>query len=73
MTCVLTIQITPVEKQLFTLIAQGHTDRTLSPILHASEHTVRQKVERLKNKTGCKTRPELVAFAYDNKILTPEK
>ena len=51
------------EMQILQLIASGATDREVAGKLNISEHTVHTHLDRLRSKTGCRRRADLVRLA----------
>jgi predicted ATPase/DNA-binding CsgD family transcriptional regulator len=51
------------ERQLVTLVAQGHTDAQIAAQLHISVRTVRTHLDRIRDKTGCRRRADLTRLA----------
>ena len=56
-------RITHRERQILQLIANGATDREIAAKLNISEHTVHTHLDRLRGKTGCHRRADLVRLA----------
>lgn len=57
-----TERLTPREKAVLRLVADGKTNRAIAGELHVSPHTVKDHVSRLMRKLGASTRTELVAI-----------
>ena len=55
-------QLTPRERSVLRLLADGKTNRVIAAELHVSPHTVKDHVSRLMRKLGASTRTELVAM-----------
>jgi DNA-binding NarL/FixJ family response regulator len=55
-------QLTPRERSVLRLLADGKTNRAIAADLHVSPHTVKDHVSRLMRKLGASTRTELVAM-----------
>ena len=51
------------ERELFTLVAQGHTDAQIAGQLFISVRTVRSHLDRIRDKSGCRRRADLTRFA----------
>jgi DNA-binding CsgD family transcriptional regulator len=51
------------ERELITLVAQGRTDAQIAAGLHMSVRTVRSRLDRIRDKTGCRRRAELTRLA----------
>jgi pSer/pThr/pTyr-binding forkhead associated (FHA) protein len=56
------------EKEILGLVAQGLTDRAIGEHLFISVSTVRSHLDRIKEKTGLRRRPELTRFALQAEI-----
>ncbi len=55
--------LTPRERELVTLIAQGLTDAEIARRLVISVRTVRSHLDRIRDKTGCRRRADLTRLA----------
>jgi len=55
--------LTPRERELVTLVAQGRTDAQIAGRLHISVSTVRSHLDRIRDKTSCRRRTELTRLA----------
>jgi DNA-binding NarL/FixJ family response regulator len=55
-------QLTPRERSVLRLLADGKTNRVIAAELNVSPHTVKDHVSRLMRKLGASTRTELVAM-----------
>ena len=53
------------ENEVLTLLAQGLTDREIAEELVISLATVRSHLDRIRDKTGCRRRPDLTRLAID--------
>ena len=51
------------ERELVTLVAQGHTDADIAAQLYISIRTVRSHLDRIRDKTGCRRRADLTRLA----------
>jgi predicted ATPase/DNA-binding CsgD family transcriptional regulator len=51
------------ERELVTLVAQGHTNSQIAARLHISVNTVSSHLERIRDKTGCRRRADLTRLA----------
>jgi DNA-binding CsgD family transcriptional regulator len=51
------------ERELVTLVAQGHTDAQIAAQLYISIRTVRSHLDRIRDKTGCRRRADLTRLA----------
>lgn len=61
--------LTPRERELLTLVAQGRTDTQIAEELFISIRTVRSHLDRIRDKTGCRRRAELTRFALNARLL----
>ena len=55
--------LSPRERELVTLVAQGHTDTQIAGQLHISVRTVSSHLDRIRDKTGCRRRADLTRLA----------
>ena len=55
--------LTPRERELLTLVAQGRTDAQIAEQLFISVRTVRSHLDRIRDKTGCRRRADLTRLA----------
>jgi predicted ATPase/DNA-binding CsgD family transcriptional regulator len=55
--------LSPRERELVTLVAQGHTDAQIAGQLYISVRTVSSHLDRIRNKTGCRRRADLTRLA----------
>jgi len=55
--------LSPRERELITLVAQGHTDAQIAGLLHISANTVSSHLDRIRDKTGCRRRADLTRLA----------
>ena len=51
------------ERQLVTLVAEGHTDAQIAAQLYISTRTVHSHLDRIRDKTGCRRRADLTRLA----------
>jgi predicted ATPase/DNA-binding CsgD family transcriptional regulator len=51
------------ERELVTLVAQGHTDAQIASQLYISVRTVGSHLDRIRDKTGCRRRADLTRLA----------
>ncbi|HEY7144068.1 MAG TPA: LuxR C-terminal-related transcriptional regulator, partial [Streptosporangiaceae bacterium] len=56
-------QLSIRERELVTLVAQGHTDAQIAAQLYISVSTVRSHLDRIRDKTGCRRRADLTRLA----------
>jgi len=55
--------LTPRERELVTLVAQGRTDAQIAGQLYISVRTVSSHLDRIRDKTGCRRRADLTRLA----------
>jgi pSer/pThr/pTyr-binding forkhead associated (FHA) protein len=63
-------ELSPRERQVITLIAQGLTDREIAERLFISVSTVRSHLDRIADKTGFRRRAELTRLALELGVVT---
>ncbi len=63
--------LTPRERTVLTLVAQGRTNRQVGAELFISEKTVSVHVSRVMAKLGASSRTEAVSVAYGRGLLSP--
>jgi DNA-binding CsgD family transcriptional regulator len=56
-------KLSPRERELVTLVAQGHTDAQIAARLYISVRTVGSHLDRIRDKTGCRRRADLTRMA----------
>ena len=56
-------KLSPRERELVTLVAQGHTDAQIAGQLFISVRTVSSHLDRIRDKTGCRRRADLTRLA----------
>jgi DNA-binding CsgD family transcriptional regulator len=56
-------QLSNRERELVTLVAQGHTDTQIAGQLYISVSTVRSHLDRIRDKTSCRRRADLTRLA----------
>jgi len=55
--------LSPRERELVTLVAQGYTDAQIAGQLYISVRTVGSHLDRIRDKTGCRRRADLTRLA----------
>ena len=55
--------LSPRERELITLVAQGRTDAQIAGQLHITARTVSSHLDRIRDKTGCRRRADLTRLA----------
>ena len=63
------VPITPRERQLLSLLADGSPNNEIAERIGVRETTVAKQFERLQSKTGTQSRLELVIYALRNGIV----
>ena len=56
-------QLSPRERELITLVAQGLTDAQIAAQLYITVRTVSSHLDRIRDKTGCRRRADLTRLA----------
>jgi len=62
-------QLSPRERELVTLVAQGRTDTQIASQLYISVRTVRSHLDRIRDKTGCRRRADLTRLALQTGLI----
>ena len=62
-------QLSPRERELVTLVAQGRTDAEIAGQLYISVRTVRSHLDRIRDKTGCRRRADLTRLALQASLV----
>ena len=57
------------EKELVTLVAQGHTNAQIAKQLYISVRTVGSHLDRIRDKTGCRRRTDLTRLALQTGLV----
>ncbi|MEU5266285.1 response regulator transcription factor [Amycolatopsis sp. NPDC021455] len=63
--------LTPQERRVLQLVADGSTDAEIAERLALSLRTVRSYLERVRSKSGLRRRSELVRFAVETGLVPP--
>jgi DNA-binding CsgD family transcriptional regulator len=58
-------QLSPRERELVTLVAQGRTNAQIASQLYISVRTVGSHLDRIRDKTGCRRRADLTRLALE--------
>lgn len=64
-------QLTPREREVLGLLAQGMSNRAIADELFLGEATVKTHVARVLTKLGLSTRAEAIVAAYDSGLVQP--
>lgn len=64
-----TASLSPRELEVLKLVALGHTNQEIADLLKVGVRTVETYKERLCEKLGLHTRPELVRYALDRRLI----
>ncbi len=65
-------ELTPREQEVFMLIAHGDTNADIAEELFISEGTVKTHVKRVFSKLDMRDRSQVVAFAYEQRLVIPQ-
>jgi predicted ATPase/DNA-binding CsgD family transcriptional regulator len=61
--------LSPRERELVTLVAEGHTNAEVAARLHISARTVTSHLDRIRDKTGYRRRADLTRLALEEKLV----
>ena len=61
--------LSPRERELVALVAQGRTDAQIAAELYISIRTVRSHLDRIGDKTGCRRRVDLTRLALNAELV----
>lgn len=67
----LSIGLTPRETEVLRRLAEGLTDEQIATSMYLSVKTVRSHLDRIRDKTGQRRRPDLLRFAIKEGIVDP--
>ncbi|PXY27278.1 LuxR C-terminal-related transcriptional regulator [Prauserella muralis] len=59
------------EREVLSLVAAGERDQDIAEAMHISVRTVRSYLDRIRDKTGRRRRPELTRLAIEQGIASP--
>ncbi|MBI4790018.1 MAG: response regulator transcription factor [Chloroflexi bacterium] len=57
-------ELTPREKEILLLVAQGHSNKTIAGMLWLSQKTVRNHMTHILRKLGLERRAQLVCYVW---------
>jgi DNA-binding NarL/FixJ family response regulator len=61
--------LSPRERELVTLVAQGHTNAEIAARLYISSRTVTSHLDRIRDKTGYRRRADLTRLALEESLV----
>ena len=64
-------QLSDRDRELLRLAALGHTNREIGERLYLSVRAIEVNRSQLQGRLGINSRPELVRFAVENKLIEP--
>ncbi|GAA4710630.1 response regulator [Brevibacillus fulvus] len=64
--------LTPREKEILQLVANGHTNKEISSQLHIAENTVKNHIKHILEKLQLSNRVQLAAYAVRNGLQDPQ-
>jgi DNA-binding NarL/FixJ family response regulator len=67
------LELTLREREILELVAEGETDADIADRLYISVHTVHSHLDRIREKTGQRRRPDLTRFAIEHDIRRTTK
>lgn len=67
------VELSRREREVLVLLARGDTDEQIAEALFIAIATVRSHLDRIRDKTGCRRRPELTRFAVEQGIVPPAR
>jgi DNA-binding NarL/FixJ family response regulator len=59
------------EREVLTLLARGERDEDIAQDLYISVRTVRSHLDRIRDKTGRRRRPDLTRYAMEHGLVNP--
>ena len=63
------VQLSARERELVTLVVQGHTNAQIAAQLQISVRTVGWHLDRIRDKTGCRRRADLTRLALSQGLV----
>ncbi|MCL4861412.1 MAG: response regulator transcription factor [Caldilineaceae bacterium] len=64
--------LSPREQEIVHLVSSGHPNKSIARKLAISQHTVNTHVRRIFDKLGVSSRAEMVAYALQSGLMSPE-
>jgi DNA-binding CsgD family transcriptional regulator len=64
-----TLDLSAREKEILALVAQGERDEDIAQALFISVRTVRSHLDRIRDKTGRRRRPDLTRLAVERGLV----
>jgi DNA-binding CsgD family transcriptional regulator len=64
------VELSTREREVLALVASGRTDEQIAATLFIAVATVRSHLERIRDKTGCRRRPDLTRYAVEQGIVS---
>jgi DNA-binding CsgD family transcriptional regulator len=61
--------LSPRERELISLVAQGRTDAEIAAQLYITVRTVSSHLDRIRDKTGCRRRADLTRLALSTGLV----
>ena len=66
------MRLSPREREVASLVAQGLSNRDIAERLVVSERTAENHVQRVLNRLGLRSRAQVAVWAVQNGLLSPE-
>jgi DNA-binding NarL/FixJ family response regulator len=66
------LALSPREREILAMVAAGERDQDIADLLAISVRTVRSHLDRIRDKTGQRRRPDLTRFAIEHGIDTDD-
>ena len=62
-------RLSPRERELISLVAQGRTDAEIAAQLYITVRTVSSHLDRIRDKTGCRRRADITRLALSSGLV----